>query len=75
MECWGEGYDNVIVGCTVENQANVDSNLALFATLPIKHKNIICQPFIEKVSIEKYLHGVELVVVGGESDNCARVLH
>lgn len=78
MQCvpndWDDGYDNVIVGCTVENQANVDYKLALFATLPIKHRNIICQPLIEKISIEKYLHGVELVVVGGESDKYARVL-
>lgn len=38
---WGEGYDNVTVGCTVENQANADNRLPLFAQLPVKHKNII----------------------------------
>jgi protein gp37 len=42
--------------------------------LPIQHKNIICQPLIEKINIEKYLEGVELVVVGGESDSNARPL-
>lgn len=34
--------------------------------------NIICQPLIEKINIEKYLDNVELVVVGGESDKNAR---
>ena len=71
---WGEGYDNVIVGCTVENQHAADVRLPIFATLPIKHKNIICQPMISEMNIEPYLDGVELVVVGGESDRYARPL-
>ena len=71
---WGEGYDNVIVGCTVENQHTADIRLPIFAKLPIKHKNIICQPMISEMDIEPYLDGVELVVVGGESDRYARPL-
>ncbi|EQB89096.1 protein gp37 [Clostridium punense] len=72
---WGNGYDNVTVGCTVENQDRSDFRLSLFSTLPIKHKNIICQPLIEEINIEKYLNDVELVVVGGESDRNARPLN
>lgn len=72
---WGEGYDNVIVGCTVENQHAADIRLPIFAKLPIKHKNIICQPMISQMDIEQYLDGVELVVVGGESDRYARPLY
>lgn len=71
---WGEGYDNVTVGCTIENQKNADYRLHIFDELPIKHKNIICQPLIEAVDIRKYLQNVELVVVGGESDRYARPL-
>ncbi len=72
---WGEGYDNVTVGCTVENQRNADYRLKIFNQLPIKHKNIICQPLIEKIDIAKYLNGIELAVVGGESDKNARALN
>lgn len=71
---WGEGYENVIVGCSVENQESVDYRLSIFNELPIKHKNIICQPLIERVNLEKYLDDIELVIVGGESDRNARVL-
>ena len=78
MDCvpedWGEGYENVIVGCTVENQKNADKKLALFSTLPIKHKCITAQPLLERINMENYLEGVELVVVGGESDRQARPL-
>ncbi len=71
---WGDGYDNVIIGCSVENQEMVDYRLKIFNEIPIKHRNIICQPLIERVNLEKYLDYVELVVVGGESDKNARVL-
>ncbi len=71
---WNDGYDNVVVGCTVENQDTVDFRLSIFDKLPIKHKNIICQPLIEKVDLSGHLKDVELVVVGGESDYNARVL-
>lgn len=78
MDCvpadWGEGYDNVVVGCTVENQERADERLSIFKTLPIRHKNIICQPMISAINLEAYLDGVELVVVGGESDRDARPL-
>lgn len=71
---WGQGYDNVTVCCTVENQARADTRLPLFAQLPIKHKNIVCQPMIGPMDIRQYLSNVELVVVGGESDRYARPL-
>ena len=68
------GYDNVIICCTVENQEMADYRLAIFKELPIKHKCITAQPLIEEINIEKYLDGIELVVVGGESDSQARIL-
>lgn len=71
---WNLGYDNVTIGCTIENQKHADERLFLFSDLPIKHKNIICQPLLERINIEQYLDNVELVVVGGESDNNARYL-
>lgn len=78
MDCipadWGEGYENVTVGCTVENQDRADHRLAIFKELPIKHKNIICQPLIGEIDLSAYLENVELVVVGGESDRDARPL-
>jgi protein gp37 len=74
-ENWGDGYDNVIIGCTVENQRQADYRWSIFANLPIKYKNIICQPLLGSLDIEKYLHDVELVVVGGESDRDARPLY
>lgn len=71
---WNDGYENVIVCCTIENQKNADYKLSVFKELPIKHKCITAQPLIENVDIEKYLDDIELVVVGGESAYNARPL-
>ena len=73
-EDWGDGYENVVVCCTVENQKNADKRLSIFKSLPIKHKCITAQPLLERINIEKYLDGIELVVVGGESDKYSRPL-
>lgn len=79
MDCipndWDDGYENVSVGCTVENQKQADFRLSIFATLPIKHKVITAQPLLENVDMSNYLDGIEEVVVGGESDRNARPLH
>ena len=78
MKCipddWGDGYENVVVCCTVENQLNADDKLQIFSRLPIKHKCITAQPLLEQIDIEKHLDDIELVVVGGESDRNARPL-
>jgi protein gp37 len=73
---WGDGYDNVRVGCTIENQQLADYRLNIFCDLPIKHKIIICQPLLENIDIEKYLKktAIKQVVVGGESDRRGRPL-
>ncbi|MBN1969316.1 MAG: DUF5131 family protein [Candidatus Delongbacteria bacterium] len=73
-EDWGSGYENVTIGCTIENQETADIRLSKFSEMPIIHKNIICQPLIERINISRYLDNVELVVVGGESDRDARPL-
>ena len=73
-EDWNDGYENVVVCCTVENQKNADRKLSVFQTLPIRHKCITAQPLIERIDMEQYLDDIELVVVGGESDTFARPL-
>ena len=48
---WGEGFDNVIIGCTVENRGMSDYRLPIFKSLPIKHKSIIVAPMLEHMDI------------------------
>lgn len=72
MDCvpedWGDGYDNVLVGCTCENQDRVDFRLPIFTKLPIKHKSIIIGPMLTSVDLRPYLsEDIEEVSCSGES--------
>ena len=75
---WGTGYENVLIGCTVENQDRADYRMPLFMKLPIRHKSvivapikhrsIIAAPLLERIDILPYLNeGIEEVSAGGES--------
>lgn len=65
---WGAGYDNVNIGCTVENQKLADYRLPLFLSYPIKRGFIACAPLIEAIVLAPYLHGVNHVTIGGVRD-------
>lgn len=69
---WGAGYDNVYLGCTVENQSSADYRLPLFLSYPIKRRFIACAPLLEAIDLTPYLQGVEHVSVGGETGREAR---
>ena len=73
-EDWGEGYDNVVISATVENQAMADYRLPILLKAPIKHKGIACEPLLEKVDLRKYLTSeIEFAAAGGESGKNARI--
>lgn len=71
-EDWGTGYENVRIGCTVENQEIADYRLPIFLSCPIKRRFIACAPLLESIDLTKYLHGVEHVTVSGETGKEAR---
>ncbi len=74
-EDWGDGYDNVIIGCTCENQKRADERLPVFLSLPIKHRLIVCAPLLESIDLSAYLDPkrIESISAGGESGNEARI--
>lgn len=74
-EDWNEGYNNVTIICTTENQQTADERLPIFINLPIKHKEIIHEPMLEQININKYLETgkIECVTCGGESGEKARL--
>ena len=71
---WGDGYDNVMLNVTAENQKRVDERIPLLLDLPAKHKGIMVAPFIGEVHLEKYLQSgkIEQVICGGENYDGSR---
>ena len=72
-EGWGEGYENVSIGCTVENQQMAQERLPLFLSYPIKHRFISATPLLSAIDLSPYLQGIEHVSTGGETSREARV--
>ncbi len=81
---WGEGWDNVMLNVTCENQRRADERIAILLATPARHKGIMCAPLIGRVDIETYLElgerggdgvrgcGIEQVICGGENYDGAR---
>ncbi|NTW90971.1 MAG: DUF5131 family protein, partial [Erysipelotrichaceae bacterium] len=71
---WNDGYDNVSIACTIEDQTQAKLRLPLFNQYPIKHKIIICEPLLEKINLTNYLNdSIIEILVGGESGPNARI--
>ena len=70
---WGEGYPNVTICCTIENQKQCDIRLPMFMSLPIAKKHIACEPLLSPIDMRAYLDSSITRVVGGESGPNARV--
>ena len=72
---WNDGYDNVTIVCTIENQAVADERMPIFLSLPIKHREVNHEPMLGSIEIGEYLKTglIELVTCGGESGDNARI--
>ena len=71
---WGNGWEHVTICSTCENQDRADYRLPIFLEAPIRHREIISEPMLEEIHIEKYLETglIEHVCCGGESGDNAR---
>ena len=74
---WGEGYENVMISVTTENQIRADERLEILMNLPAKHKGFMAAPLIGEVDAEKYLSTgkIDEVLCGGENYDGARPCH
>lgn len=74
-EDWGEGYSNVTIALTCENQEKADERIPIFLDCNIKHRYLFVAPILEDVDLSKYLstRKIDAVSVSGESYENARV--
>jgi protein gp37 len=71
---WGDGYENVMLSVTTENQRWADERLPILLNTPAKHRGCMCAPYIGPVSLAPYLADgkIEEVLCGGENYDGAR---
>ena len=68
-ENWGEGWDNIFLNVTCENQSRADERIPVLLDLPFKHKGLQCAPLLGPISVGVYLDTgqIEQVTCGGEN--------
>ena len=72
---WGDGWDNVRLLATMENQRRVDERMGEFLALPFQKKGIVCEPLLGEIDFRGALdRQIGSVIVGGESGPRAREL-
>ncbi|MGI6108329.1 MAG: DUF5131 family protein [Eubacteriaceae bacterium] len=74
---WGNGWENVRICSTCENQETADFRIPILLDLPIRHRIIAHEPMLEAIRIEDLIGGraglIENVNCGGESGEYARL--
>lgn len=67
-EDWGEGYENVELNISIENQRAFDERWAIFKEIPAKHKGFNLAPLLGAIDITPALASGQIgnVCVGGE---------
>jgi protein gp37 len=71
---WGEGWDNVWLGVSVENQQSLQ-RAATLAEIPAKIRFISAEPLLEQVNFLAEIYGKRVIddfdwiILGGESGN------
>ncbi|MGN0079573.1 MAG: DUF5131 family protein [Eggerthellaceae bacterium] len=65
---WGDGWDNVHMSISIENQEMADRRLPYFLDVPMAHHEVFCSPLIGPMTLGKYLDTglIQCVNVGGE---------
>lgn len=73
-EDWKDGYDNVAIAVTCENQEKANIRMSYLLNIKAKYKYVFIAPILEYVDLKPYINNntIDLVSVGGESYNNAR---
>lgn len=74
---WGNGWENVMLNVTCENQVRADERIPILKALPFKHKGIMCAPLIGGIRLDRHLDDgvIEQVICGGENYDGTRPCH
>lgn len=65
---WKDGWENIHISISIENQEMADIRLKHFLEAPVKHREVFCSPLIGPITLGKYLDTglIKCVNVGGE---------
>lgn len=75
---WGQGYPNVWLMVTAENQPMADLRIPILLSIPAVVHGVSVEPMVGAVDLSRWLEpddGLDWVICGGESGPNARPMH
>jgi protein gp37 len=69
---WGDGWPNVWLIATTENQETADKRIPILLDVPAVVHGVSVEPMLDAVILAPYLSGLDWVICGGESGPGAR---
>jgi protein gp37 len=69
---WGDGWANVWLGTTAENQMEADRRIPHLASVPAAVRFLSCEPLLGYLNLEPHFDAIDWVIAGGESGPRAR---
>ena len=55
---WGDGWENVYLAVSCENQKRADERIPILLDIPAKHKWVSLKPFIGEIDLDQYLQTI-----------------
>lgn len=71
-EDWGEGYKNVWLGITAENQKRFDERMEILKEIPARIRFVSAEPLLEPLDVRSYKNAIDWLIIAGESGSKAR---
>ena len=71
---WYDGYDNVWLGVTVEDNKHGKPRIDALREIPAKVRFLSCEPLLENLDIPHF-NGIHWVIIGGESGPGCRPMY
>lgn len=60
---WNDGYDNVIIGVTCENQEKTNERLPILLNIKAKHKYVLIAPILEDIDLNPFLQNAKIDLI------------
>lgn len=71
---WGDGYPNVNLGCSIENQLQCDKRMPIFNSVKCARKFVVCEPLLDEIDFTEYFTAdLDYVSCSGERGKNSRV--
>lgn len=74
---WGQGWPNIWLGTTIENQTEADRRVPVLASVPAAIRFLSAEPLLGAIKIEDryWREAIHWLIIGGESGDQARPMH